>query len=46
MHLTSRTYKPGFRINLGQIGIAGFTFFLVKGLLWLTVPYLVSVALP
>ncbi len=46
MQLTSHTYKPGFRLRFGQLGAAGFTFFLVKGLLWLTLPYLFAVALP
>lgn len=34
--------KVGFsamRRALRRIGVAGFTFFLVKGLLWLVVPY-------
>ncbi len=46
MHLTTKTYKPGFRVSYGQLGAAGFTFFLVKGLLWLALPYLFAVALP
>lgn len=46
MHLTSKTYKPGFRIRYGQLGFAGFTFFLVKGLLWLTLPWLIAITLP
>ncbi|MES2380094.1 MAG: hypothetical protein V4538_03575 [Bacteroidota bacterium] len=25
-----------------RIGVAGFIFFLVKGLLWLIIPYLIS----
>jgi hypothetical protein len=29
---------------LGRFGIGGFLFFLVKGLLWLTVPALLAVA--
>ena len=27
---------------LSRLGIGGFAFFLVKGLLWLTVPYLAA----
>ena len=46
MHLTSKTYKPGFRLRFGQLGAAGFTVFLVKGLLWLALPYLFAVTLP
>ena len=30
---------------LRRLGIGGLAFFLVKGLLWLTVPYLASVIL-
>jgi len=30
---------------LRRLGIGGFAFFLVKGLLWLTVPYLAAVIL-
>lgn len=30
---------------LKQIGIAGFLFFLIKGLMWLLIPYLVSLGL-
>ena len=46
MHLTSNTYKPGFRLRLGHLGAAGFTFFLAKGLLWLALPWLLAVTLP
>lgn len=30
---------------LKRIGIAGFLFFLIKGLMWLLIPYLVSLGL-
>jgi hypothetical protein len=30
---------------LRRLGLGGFVFFLAKGLLWLTVPYLASVLL-
>jgi hypothetical protein len=30
---------------LRRLGIGGFVFFLAKGLLWLTVPYLATVLL-
>ncbi len=46
MHLTSKTYKLGFRVSYGKLGAAGFTFFLVKGLLWLALPWLFAVTLP
>jgi len=33
---------PGW---LRRFGLAGFAFFLAKGMLWLTLPYLASLAL-
>lgn len=32
--------RPGWQIWLKRLGLTGFLFFLVKGLLWLTVPAL------
>ncbi|MFN9581105.1 MAG: hypothetical protein ACK566_00345 [Bacteroidota bacterium] len=32
-------------IWLKKLGIAGFIFFLIKGLLWLIIPYLITVGL-
>jgi len=37
-----RTGLPGW---LRRYGVAGFAFFLAKGMLWLTLPYLVSLVL-
>jgi len=36
---------PGGRSIAKKLGIAGFTFFLVKGLLWLIVPGVIAAAL-
>lgn len=33
-----RTIKTWFK----RIGVAGFLFFLIKGLLWLLIPYLIA----
>lgn len=35
----------GGRSILAKLGVAGFTFFLVKGLLWLIVPGIIAAAL-
>jgi len=48
MDLT-RTLRPldndsGPRSIVKRLGIAGFTFFLVKGLLWLVVPGIIAAA--
>ncbi|MEA5139665.1 hypothetical protein [Arcicella rigui] len=34
--------KKDFRSWLKRLGWAGFFFFLIKGLLWLIVPYLIA----
>ncbi|MDR6560128.1 MULTISPECIES: hypothetical protein [unclassified Arcicella] len=34
--------KKDFRAWLKRLGWAGFFFFLIKGLLWLIVPYLIA----
>lgn len=35
--------RPGkARLWLARVGIAGFMFFLIKGLLWLVVPALIA----
>jgi hypothetical protein len=34
--------KGRLRHWLGRLGVAGFAFFLIKGLLWLTVPALLA----
>lgn len=31
-----------FKIWLKRVGWAGFLFFLIKGLLWLLIPYLIA----
>ncbi|MGF7217638.1 hypothetical protein GGR92_003813 [Spirosoma lacussanchae] len=31
-----------FRMWLKRVGWAGFLFFLIKGLLWLIIPYLIA----
>lgn len=36
-----RTLKAWFK----RMGVAGFLFFLIKGLLWLLVPYLISLGI-
>lgn len=36
--------NPSKRLWLKRLGVAGFTFFLVKGLLWLIVPAVVFAA--
>ncbi|MES2778927.1 MAG: hypothetical protein V4651_03420 [Bacteroidota bacterium] len=33
-----RTFKTWFK----RIGVVGFLFFLIKGLLWLLIPYLIA----
>ncbi len=33
--------RPGIRSWLRRFGAAGFAFFLLKGLLWLSLPWLV-----
>lgn len=35
---SARHQEPGSRRWLKRLGVAGFMFFLVKGLLWLLVP--------
>ena len=37
--------QSNFILWLKRLGVAGFVFFLVKGLLWLIVPFLVGYAL-
>lgn len=32
----------GFKIWIKKIGIFGFLFFLIKGLLWLVIPYMIA----
>jgi len=44
------TLEPDHRLSgprsiAKKLGIAGFTFFLVKGLLWLVVPGIIAAAL-
>jgi hypothetical protein len=36
---------PGLGSIAKKLGIAGFTFFLVKGLLWLIIPGIIAAAL-
>jgi len=43
------TFEPASDLRLGtsvikKLGFAGFTFFLVKGLLWLVVPGIIAAA--
>lgn len=38
--MSERTNK--FRFWLKRMGWAGFLFFLIKGLLWLLIPYLIA----
>ena len=33
---------PRLRAWVGRLGAAGFAFFLIKGLLWLTIPWLIA----
>jgi hypothetical protein len=42
--IESAAAAPAGRGLLKRLGVAGFLFFLVKGLLWLVVPALVYVA--
>ena len=37
MHPFPKKVNPGFRSYLKKIGIIGFLFFLIKGLVWLFV---------
>lgn len=30
------------RLMLGRLGVVGFGFFLIKGLLWLAIPWLIA----
>jgi hypothetical protein len=34
--------RKGFKVWFKRMGILGFLFFLVKGLLWLIIPYLIA----
>jgi hypothetical protein len=34
--------RKGFKVWLKRMGWAGFFFFLIKGLLWLIIPYLIA----
>lgn len=34
--------KKGFALWIKRFGVAGFMFFLIKGLLWLIVPALIT----
>lgn len=34
--------KKSIKMWFKRIGIAGFLFFLIKGLLWLLIPYLIA----
>jgi hypothetical protein len=37
--------KSSFKKLIKRFGIAGFLFFLIKGLLWLIVPFLIGYSL-
>jgi hypothetical protein len=34
--------KRSFKTWIKRMGIAGFIFFLIKGLLWLIIPYIIA----
>jgi hypothetical protein len=34
--------RKSFKVWMKRMGIAGFLFFLIKGLLWLIIPYLIA----
>ncbi len=40
--MTEKTEKTGLLKWVKRLGVAGFMFFLVKGLLWLIVPALIA----
>jgi hypothetical protein len=44
MQIVSRNNVPLIPAWLRRLGLGGFVFFLVKGVLWLTVPYLAIVS--
>lgn len=39
---TTMNEKRSFKTWMKKIGIAGFIFFLIKGLLWILIPYLIA----
>lgn len=43
-HIDNSTPKQqkGFVMWVKRLGVAGFLFFLIKGLLWLIIPYLIA----
>jgi hypothetical protein len=45
MQSTLRAHVPAPPAWLRRLGLGGFFFFLVKGLAWLTLPYVASVIL-
>jgi hypothetical protein len=40
--MTEKTEKTGLLKWIKRLGVAGFLFFLVKGLLWLLIPGLIA----
>ncbi len=38
----SHTGRNKFKFWIKRMGVAGFLFFLIKGLLWLIIPYLIA----
>jgi hypothetical protein len=42
---TTQTGKRSVRMWFKRLGVAGFLFFLIKGLLWLIVPFLIGYSL-
>ncbi len=48
MYMKTRTYNPitaGRGLFLKRMGLAGFAFFFLKGLLWLLIPWLAHSAI-
>jgi hypothetical protein len=42
---TEPAQKSSFKKMFKRLGVAGFLFFLIKGLLWLIVPFLIGYSL-